>query len=279
MPIPLRERELFPRVTREKYPEKYGVQADQFDPKIAKKYWADPEAPDTDELIEYRVFDRTRVTDPENSNEAVVELKIPCRLARRYNLPGAYDFPEWTIAPTQAVVVSPNGREQPLSPRVLSVRREANQLAVSLNGTVIESTIEKFHFEWRGEDRRIFLVRAGSQGRLFNVGLMLAHQYKNGVDAPGHWIEDENGRFTWVYVKPLTNNRIPEILRPIASLKPGEVIKTSAGFGTAFIWGPDETDGGGGDSAEIIEALKRIEEGQVGMEAKLEEIWQVILTS
>jgi len=189
---------LFDWQDRVSWERAFGEQAPPFDAGRAPKHWADTSVlegvDDPDGAhVEYDYFD--------SDSRSFQKLRLSVREAATPNIPGVYKYPEYVVAPTPAVVVgSAPGEEGPLNPSMLCHRSEAEQLAGEIGGdSVIENTYSDagpYRIEWRGETRRMWLIR--KSGHYHGAGLVLKEKHKNGVGAPGHWTTERAAKMTWV---------------------------------------------------------------------------------
>lgn len=222
--------QLFPRLTRATYREKYGVEPPPWDKAKRIKRWFDTSVLEGVEdaenhVVQYEVFDATRP-------RGVRVLAMTAAEAAAPNLPGAAVYPKYVVAPTPAVIVAPiSGEKSGVNPEHLSDRAEAVALAAELGldaAAVRESSLAMFVVYWNGERRRPWVIEW--KGSDLQVSLLLRMRYANGVGAPGRW--DVSGTSpVWVPEAPETGEQDmrPEIPIPVRPLLPNERIVT--GFG------------------------------------------------
>lgn len=204
---PISERHLFPTYDRESYWATFGVQAPPFDATRPVKRWADPTPRADDDIVEYTIFDWAR--------REFTKLRLTGRVAKTYNIPGPYHWPQYKPDPTPAVVAGPNGDTQPLNPLTLTTFEQARELGKEISRMTGAEFDEKngviepqfapgspFVLEWRGEKRRQYEIILKVRGREVhhNAGLLLAEKHRNGVGRPGFWqLDPANPEvFTWV---------------------------------------------------------------------------------
>jgi hypothetical protein len=182
---------LFDRYTRATWRQTFGEQAPPWNKERRIKRWADSTAKG---ITRYTYFDWAR--------KSFKQMELSEEEAKTPNLPGAFEYPKWIVAPTPAVVVGPGALDpQPLNPQLLSSIQDALDLAKELGGTVQLPAMWSgpFHVDWRGETRRNYNVVVGDNA--YNVGLLLMHKYSQGVGAPGRWEMARTGP-VWVSEVP-----------------------------------------------------------------------------
>jgi hypothetical protein len=209
----------FDRHDRISWERAFGEQAPAWDPGRPAKSWADTSvlegvADPDNTYVEYDYFDM--------ATRRFAKLRLSVSEAATPNLKGAYIYPEFIVPSTPAVIVNPDGGENSINPRMLCYRSEANELARQLNATsIVENRFSdsgKFTIEWRGEQRRMWLIRIGAN--YHNVGLLLQRQYRGGIGAPGEWTVPPTGQPVWVARKQETGSdargEVPVPCRPLA---------------------------------------------------------------
>lgn len=204
---PISERFLFPVYDRDSYRATFGVQAPPFDASRPVKRWADHTPRADDETVEYTIFDWSR--------REFTKLHLTGRVAKTYNIPGPYQWPQYKPEPTPAVIAGPNGDAQPLNPLTLTTFEQAVELGREIarmtgfefdaETGVIEPQFapgSPFVLEWRGEKRRQYEIILKARGREVhhNAGLLLAEKYRNGVGRPGFWQVDAGNPDVLVWV-------------------------------------------------------------------------------
>jgi len=205
---------LFDRQDRLSWEKNFGEQAPPWDKRCRKKCWADTSVlagvddPDAS-YVEYDYFDL--------SSRSFKKMKLTVREASRPNLPGRYVYPEYIIEPTPAVMMNPDGGEQPLNPRILCYKAEAEQVARELGAAaVVESKAFRsgpFVIHWNGEQRRMWLVRLGAN--YLSAAALVQAKAKNGVGAPGKWQVLESGQPVWIAEPQETGEHDPRPEVPI----------------------------------------------------------------
>ena len=180
---------LFPRLTRASYQDLYGLQPSAWDPSRRAKCWFDTSVienfkgdPDN-EIALYEVF------DPESAT-GTRPMAITIREAASVNLPGAYIYPAWTVAPTTARQFAPDSSAgKPVNADLLCLRAEAVALASEI-GAAPSDVLEifpggLFTVDWTGEPRRSWAIYW--KGEPHHASALLRQKYANGVGAPGAW--------------------------------------------------------------------------------------------
>jgi hypothetical protein len=229
---PVTELQLFARLTRASYYEKYGRQAPAWDKNRRIKRWFDTsvlEGLDTDPaevMVSYEVFDA--------GAGRVRKMQISALEASTPNLPGQFAYPKFTVAPTMAVMRSSyDGSEAPLNPSYLCERSEAVQMARELG--VEESAVRETEFGgpwrvvWNGESRRLWTV--AWRGERLQASALLAQKHAAGIGAPGHW-ETNGAEPVWIAEVAGETGEMdprPEMLIPVRRLGKNE--KLQQGFG------------------------------------------------
>lgn len=175
--------EQLPRMTREEYVDRFGIQPAPWDSSRALQSWfdagADPGAP-----YRYRTF----------KDGQVVDRVIPGAYAATPNLTGPYIFPAYVLKPTTALVLF-DGVGQQMPAEWLTSAAEAQELAREIEGDIgVEITVRERTplpiqtFDYGTETRRVHeLVGLGSPplaGRLLRDRSAV---YGHGVGSPGHW--------------------------------------------------------------------------------------------
>ncbi len=257
---PVEALQIFDRHDRASWERAVGEQAPPWDPKRLTKTWADPAARELapDKKIKYNVFD--------HAARKFTEIELTAFEASTPNLKGAFIYPEYIVPSTPAVIVNPDGGEGALSPRMICYRTEAQELADELNATsVVENRLGKFRLEWRGEQRRMWLIRLGAN--LHSAALLLLRKYRNGVGAPGKWIMESHGQPTWIAEQQETGvgvpGEVPIPSRPLAdneALYLGHPMKVTV-YRTDMESDFNKPDGGGSTAfpADLRATLERID--------------------
>jgi hypothetical protein len=216
---------LFDRHDRRSWEKAFGLQAPPWDSRRAPKRWADTSAlagvEDPDQaIVAYEYFDL--------NSRTFQKLELTARQASLPNLPGKYDYPRFENPPTPAVMIYPNGTEEPLSPYMLCHRSEADALARELGASQVVDNggfnEGPFQIDWRGELRRMWLIRLGQD--LHSAALLLQTKYRDGVGAPGEWLILDSGQPTWISHAGETGERDarPEVPIPCRRLFPEEAL-------------------------------------------------------
>jgi hypothetical protein len=192
--------DLFPvYATRAAYQQATGQQAPPFDATQPIKGWADP-APTGQP---YLVFDSTAV-----ATGYVSQIALTPAQAAQINLPGVYNYPPYVSAPTDAVEVGPFGPLGPVSPDVVCLQADAqeiaNQLAPLYPGqtlSVVQQNGGVFHFVYGLDPRRQWFIQIGNAAIVAQN--LIEAQNSHGVGAPGEWTLTA-GTLNWVSDTPVT---------------------------------------------------------------------------
>ncbi len=220
----IKELRLFDYHDRASWERAFKEQAPPFDNTRPRKPWADTSVlkgvsdPDNTH-VEYDYFDY--------SSRTFKKMRLTVREASTPNLPGDYIYPAYVVSPTPAVIINPDGGESTFNARMLCYRIEAEQLAGELGAvSVVENTFDgvQFRVDWRGEQRRIWVLRIG--GSYYSAALLLQRKYRNGVGYPGRWGFEDNGQPIWMLEPPDTGIKDPrpEVPVPCRPLDPKEAL-------------------------------------------------------
>lgn len=229
---PVTELQLFARLTRASYYERYGRQAPAWDKNRRIKRWFDTsvleglDGDPAETMVTYEVFDAAA--------GRMRKLQIPALEASTPNLPGQFSYPKFKVAPTMAVMRSVvDGSEAPLNPSYLCERSEAVQIARELGVEEIAVRETEFGGPWRvawnGESRRLWTV--SWRGERLQAAALLAQRHAAGIGAPGHW-ELSGAEPVWIpEVQGETGEMDPrpEMPIPVRRLQKNE--KLQQGFG------------------------------------------------
>jgi hypothetical protein len=217
---------LFAELTREEYEAKYGEQPPAFDPNKPPKLWFD-----TSE----RAGNYTRYTISRDQKVSFLAYTMTNELAASVNLPGAYRYPRYEIAPTDAIVVimSADGStvaRLPVPAGQLATLEQATRLAAALGGTVEEDAgWFASSVQWGTETRRLYSIVVN--GHKHNAGVLLQQQNANGIGAGGSWVEDGRG-LNWAPRAQITAPLDPEVQAvPVPCRMPDADEEICAGFG------------------------------------------------
>ncbi|HSW49796.1 MAG TPA: hypothetical protein VLH09_06445 [Bryobacteraceae bacterium] len=223
---PLSTLRLFGELTRGEYEAKYGEQPPPFDPNKPPKLWFD-----TSE----NAGNYTRYTIGSDQKVSFLAYTMTKELAASVNLPGAYRYAAYAVAPTGAIVVlvSSDGStvaQLPVPAVQLATLEQATGLASSLGGTLAgDSSWFATSVQWGMETRRMYNIVVN--GKTYNAGVLLQQQNANGIGAPGEWVEDAGG-LRWAPGKQITAPLDPAVQAvpvPCRTLHADEEI--AAGFG------------------------------------------------
>lgn len=201
---------LFTEYTRDGYESTFGIQPPDFNPAKPVKLWFDSDAV-SGQNSKYKTVDaRTGLYGP---------LVIPGDDAAAVNIPGGHRFASWQIVPTGAT----RGGGQ-VNAKYLSSKGQADTIAAALGGTASEYDGGAYFpiFFPDSETRRWYQVTV--DGVDYNVGMLIAQQYANGIGAPGHWQKDPVNGYYWVsaYAPPPPVVSTPKVAMPMRDLYPGE---------------------------------------------------------
>jgi hypothetical protein len=221
---PISRLQLFESHDRPSWEKEYGGQAPPFDTSRPPKHWVDLSAltgvADPDHaIVEYDYFDP--------ASHSFQKLNLTAREAATPNLRGAYFYPDFSVAPTTAVVVDSNsGTESSVNPAMLCSRAEAEEIMGEIDG---DSLVEwgfhdggPFCYDWREETRRYWAIRKGPDYHA--AALLLRKKNGSGVGRPGYWSTDQNGAYVWIPNRIETDNGQRQVPVPSRLLKPNEAI-------------------------------------------------------
>jgi hypothetical protein len=146
------------------------------------------------------------------------------------NIPGAYVYPPYVIAPTDATRGG-----APVLPSWLSLQSQAQDFMTLFGGSgLVDAGITPINpiIYPADEPRRMWNFTL--HGIPINAGMLLASEYAHGVGAPGHW-DVSSGSPVWISAPPaptgLDDTRAPRPL-PVRNLLPGEqLIASPLGLG------------------------------------------------
>jgi hypothetical protein len=189
---------LFDRHNRHTYYEATHQQAPPWDRSKQIKRWAMelPEDLDEAKVLTFTVWDyRTGTFRP---------YALSVNDARQINLPGKYLYPKYAVRPTPAVMVGA-GTENPIRPGTLSTSDDAQFMLEEINSggnarQQTEFSEGPFTVDWRGEERRIWLLDFVGHSHPYNVGLLLKSRHNQGLWAPGKWtlLDEQGGGPHWM---------------------------------------------------------------------------------
>ncbi|MEO8025162.1 MAG: hypothetical protein ABI823_01730 [Bryobacteraceae bacterium] len=189
---------LFKVFTRESYRSTFGVQAPAYEPSQRIKAWFDSsvDLSDPESLVVYRVIAQDRSGAP-----VLRQVGMPAGEAARVNLPGAVEYPVYSVSPTHATRGG-----SPLNPEYLSLCTDADALASVLGaeGVIDEGATTVYPAEYPSDElRRMWAIPLRSQS--YNVGILLKSRNASGVGAPGDW-SVATGEPVWVPAAPLVSS-------------------------------------------------------------------------
>lgn len=219
--------ELFPRLNRGTYLQKYGEQAPPWDKLKPIKRWFDTSVKEAN--AGYIYFDRTK--------KEFSAMYMTREEAAAINLPGTFDYLPYVVTPTTAVFTS-MGVRVPVRADILSTKEQAQALVQEIREdlglgnfalTVQESdSFAGQSIEWNGETRRPYVITGpnGNGDSPQSVGLLIARKYVNGVNSPGSW-KESGGFFAWAPDAPGDTGEQdvrPEVPIPVRNLRNNEEI-------------------------------------------------------
>jgi hypothetical protein len=223
---PLSTLQLFRELTRQQYETEFGEQAPAFDPNKPPKLWFD-----TSE----NAGNYTRYTIGRDQRVSFLAYTMTKQLAASVNLPGAYRYPAYQIAATDAIVVimSADGStvaRLPVPAVQLATLEQATGLASTLGGTLAEdASWFATSVQWGTEPRRLYNLVVN--GKTYSAGVLLQQQNANGIGAPGSWVEDERG-LHWVVSAQIAAPLDPGVQAiPVPCRMPDPDEEVFAGFG------------------------------------------------
>lgn len=188
---------LFEKHDRESWERAFGEQAPKWDPSRPEKRWADTSvlagvSDPVNSFVDYTHFNM--------ATRKFESLRLTVREAATPNLSGSFVYPKHMISPTSAVMVNPDGIEEPLNPKFLCYKSEAEALAGELGVNVVAESGAfsdgPYTIDWRNENRRMWLIKIG--GDYHGAALLLAAKHKYGVGAPGSWQLLDGGQPVWI---------------------------------------------------------------------------------
>jgi len=213
---------LFKTFTRDSYLAAFGVQAPPFDPTKKPKHWFDTSVTGApDDVVSYL---RCMGVDQAGNPKPFKNFGITVADAETVNLPGAFNYPAYNPAPTQATAGG-----SLLNNRYLCLKEEADELCVEINAAMPPTKQYEVYEAALGgpfayyyppnEPRRVYQI-----GPL-NAGLLLSAKNQQGVGKPGKWVlENPNGEepvWKWDPV-PATSNNLAAVEMPLRELLPNE---------------------------------------------------------
>jgi hypothetical protein len=229
---PVTALQLFPRLTRSEYFERFGEQAPAWDRSRRIQRWFDTSVLEEgggdprDRIVSYEVFDG-RTGRFERLQMTAAEASMP-------NLPGSLVYPKYRVAPTRAVLRSTlDGSESPLNPAYLCEEAEAlavaRELGVGPEGVRQSEFGGPWRFSWNGESRRLWTVEW--KGERLQASMLVAQRNGAGVGAPGRW-ETGGAEPVWapeVITETGEQDPRPEAPIPVRRLLPGERVEQTFG--------------------------------------------------
>lgn len=273
---PLTELNLFDRLTRATYKEKYGEQAPVWNKDRRIQRWFDSSAaslpPDEPYIIEYYA-QVGGVTMRRRAAITNAEASTP-------NLPGQFDYPKYVPAASGAYTEildslgKPTGERQYMPNDDLSHFLDAVVIAQELASVPgVDSVSEPFETILAGpyayrfdatEKRRFWNLKINGDNTV-SVGRLLKLKYSSGVGAPGHWI-CSNNYVQWVSDIPTDvgeRDLRPEVPIPQRTLRANERIIEGSPFSGPLVERTDKSETIAKDDAaampgRVAEILRRV---------------------
>jgi len=256
---PLNSLKLFPELNRDSYQKLTGTQAPLYNPALQIKPWLDPSAlgGDPAATMAYTYFDATA--------GMLATMTLARSVAAVVNLPGAFTYPVYTIAPTVATIVNGmTGAATGINAAYICEEKDARALAAELGGSVIQTPQSGWPYrdEWSTETRRQWLVVVNGATR--NAAQLIAQKNRQGVGAPGHWVIGQ-GEPTWVTEIPTAEVKDlrPWVPTPIRSLQPDERLEVTP-FGAYVLTGTEDAPAAGGSFTDDDRATLKAIAQKVG---------------
>ena len=179
----------------------------------------------------------------------IVQITQDAKAMATPNFKGLPNYPAWTPAPTAAVQLRSAGASATaVDPNELSTPEQAQALFGELGGaSVVDAGANSVTLPGIGEiifpisypagdSRRAFAIVLVN-GKLANVGQMLAEKYSAGVGHPGHWVTDaqRTSGLNWQIdpVEDGSSSTGPAVPPPCRALKANERLQTMT-VGTFF---------------------------------------------
>jgi hypothetical protein len=228
---------------RAEYAKVVGIQAPPFDTSRAKQYWHIPSYPgNAGDLVTLSYPD---TTDPERPQVKTMQMRV--RDIWNPNIPGTYDYPRYTIAPTDAATSFEGQLPSPLNPMLLSYETQATALLSTWAKNLKNLKLRQlqgpgqggFTYDFHLEARRVWVIvedEVLSPGSDFivNVGVAIASRNRMGIGSPGHWNFSETVP-AWINDMKETDNHSHPIPRPMAPLAKGETLIPNGPFSAPII--------------------------------------------
>jgi hypothetical protein len=217
------ELDLVQTFTRDSYLAAFGVQAPVWDPTRVAKYWFDSTVDPTKVgSAAYTVVDVAAAT--------LQQVTMPASEASTVNIPGAYVYPPYVIAPTDATRGG-----APMNPSWFSLQSQAQALMTMFGGSnLLDAGITPVNpVIYPGDElRRMWTFTL--TGVQINAGMLMVSEYSQGVGAPGQW-DLSSGGPVWIAAPSaptgLDDIRPPRPV-PVRALLPGEqLIASPLGLG------------------------------------------------
>jgi hypothetical protein len=238
---------LFKQYTRDSYLREFGVQAPPYDRSRRVKTWFDTSVPATSSTAQYDVLHGTKFD----------KLTLTRAEASSVNLPGKYNYPPFSVVPTNAKIVIGNGVTVSLDASFLTTQQQAEQLAAELKCPL--STVKEYapvamltYVYPSDEERRVYHICEDRQ-----AGPLWVQRNATGVGRPGTW-----NRFQFTPEQEFEAND-PNVLSvslavPVRTLQPGETLRENP-FGVTVHRGITSIPAGAVSMGPVDEALSRIE--------------------
>jgi hypothetical protein len=276
----LQELELFPRLTRALFVDRFGFEPPPWDKTRPIKRWADTSVRNAEPSDIYVVtyFQTKPGMLPEKKQLAITNAE-----AFDINLPGATSYPKLTLPPSGAVsfIVDPNGDSggrTVLPTDTLISKEDAATLLAEMKADIGEvgeisenESAGPFSIIYEPWEKRR-LLNVSIAGNSNNIGKLYAARHAAGVGAPGHW-EMAGTSPRWVSEIPTDTGEFdprPEVPIPCRTLYPNEKF-----VGTFLGVGIQRTDRAGSVAEDnekkiadnVAETLKRVTQLQRDVES------------
>jgi hypothetical protein len=214
---------LFQTYSRTSYLAAFGIQAPVWDPSRVAKYWFDS-------TVDPSVTVNAAYTVVDVRSASLQQLVLPASEAASVNIPGAYAYPPYVIAPTDATKGG-----APVNPAWFSLQSQAQALMTQFGGSnLVDAGITPLNPIIYPADELRRMWNFTLHGIPINAGMLLASQNSQGIGAPGQW-DLSSGSPVWMAAPPaptgLDDTRPPRPV-PVRSLVPGEqLIASPLGLG------------------------------------------------
>jgi hypothetical protein len=224
---------LFPQTSRAQTPD-----APPYDTTREVKSWVDPN-PGAGPTVTYQMLD---------AQSNIVSVTLSIGEASTLNLPGHPDYPPYAPAKSAAVFALSN---IPI-PFGVSNLSDAQALVKTfgLTDAAIFDEMAAFASEgaisWPADDPRRAYGITFASGAVEEVARLLAEQNANGVGAPGEWVKDSSGNWSWKSELPSDTPTTAIMPVPIVPLTANEHIVVGPFGPMIAVEDPTPAPSGGG---------------------------------